>query len=1194
MVKFLLFTSIVLCSLGTFSQDEQPTLNLASDKVQLDNNVLSFIADNDPLNQSVYYLIQFYETPSQTAKETLERLGMDFYDYIPEHAYFVRIPRNFNREQLKQKDIFSITPIFHELKVNPQIAKGLEAGYYNSKNELLLTVRFFEGVHPSKIQQIVQTLGIDVLEFNQRLNQIVFNYNESDIRTITAIEEVKMVDVLLQELRPEDNLGRALHRSSSINHNDPLGPKFDGTGVSVAVNDDGEVGPHIDFTGRTDQTDVAGDQTGDHGDMVAGILGGAGNLNPLHEGMAKGAFLWIRQYSSSLPNTVNLHQNDDVMIFSSSYGDGCNAGYTGLSNQVDMEIRQNPSLIQVFSCGNSGGSNCGYGAGSGWGNITGGHKQGKNVIATANMERDEGLANSSSRGPAMDGRIKPDITAHGNGQISTDPNNLYSPGGGTSAAAPGISGVLAQLYHAYRSFNGGNNPESALLKSSLLNAADDLGNVGPDFQFGWGRVNAKNALEIIENNQYFSDDITQFDTDNYTLTVPAGVQEVKIMLYWSDYEGNPVSTTALVNDLDLEVSDGTTHLPWVLDPTPNATNLDAPATTGVDHLNNMEQVSILNPAAGNLNISVNGFDVPQGPQRYYVVYRFIYDDITVIYPNSGEGFVPGETERIFWDAYDNTGNFDLEYTIDNGNNWVPITGVPGNDRSYDWTVPNSVSGLCKVRVRRTGNSDDSDANFSIIETPQNIEVSQVCPGYVAITWDTVPDASAYVVYLLGNQYMDSIGTTTTNVFQVPANINIEHWISVAAIPQNNPGTVGRRAIAIYYDGSGVLNCSVPNDLSVHEVISPAVTEACSFDNTPVQIKIANYGQANQSNFDCKYEIAGQGVVSETYNGTLIPGQIANFTFSTPFSLSTMGTYPMKIWVEASADNNPANDSAFLSLDFGGTIVNNFPSIEDFESFSTCGTASDCELEVCALGNGWRNADNSVEDDIDWRVDDDGTPTNNSGPDVDHTTGTSTGNYIYLEASNGCNGQVAQLLSPCIDLSNAASTELSFWYHMYGSDMGDLHLDVFDGTAWQLDVMTPISGDKGDNWFQQTVNLDTHNGSVIQLRFRGITGSSWESDLALDDINIDIEGLGVEDNEFNGRISIYPNPGDGRITLDYDFGTVQCSTIEIIDAAGKLVHQIPANNSKALREVDLTDLSGGLYTIRFQTSSGQVNKKLLVR
>ena len=93
------------------------------------------------------------------------------------------------------------------------------------------------------------------------------------------------------------------------------GRKYDGTGVSVAVNDDGFVGPHIDFSGRLEQSDVANDFTGDHGDMVAGILGGAGNLNPMYEGMAKGAKMHIRQYSGSLPGSVQLHQDSGVVLF---------------------------------------------------------------------------------------------------------------------------------------------------------------------------------------------------------------------------------------------------------------------------------------------------------------------------------------------------------------------------------------------------------------------------------------------------------------------------------------------------------------------------------------------------------------------------------------------------------------------------------------------------------------------------------------------------------------------------------------------------------------------------------------------------------------------------------------------------------------------------------------------------------------
>ena len=62
-------------------------------------------------------------------------------------------------------------------------------------------------------------------------------------------------------------------------------------------------------------------------------------------------------------------------------------------------------------------------------------------------------------------------------------------------ACPGISGVLAQLYQAYKEINSSTNPPSALMKCILLNTADDLGNPGPDFQHGWGVVNALRAVK---------------------------------------------------------------------------------------------------------------------------------------------------------------------------------------------------------------------------------------------------------------------------------------------------------------------------------------------------------------------------------------------------------------------------------------------------------------------------------------------------------------------------------------------------------------------------------------------------------------------------------------------------------------------------------------------------------------------------
>ncbi len=284
-------------------------------------------------------------------------------------------------------------------------------------------------------------------------------------------------------------------------------------------------------------------------------------------------------------------------------------------------------MLFVFSAGNNASGNCNYGAGAGWGNITGGYKQGKNVIAVANLDALEVRDNTSSRGPASDGRIKPDISANGKDQNSTNTNNTYQVGGGTSAACPGIAGISCQLIQAYKEINNAPNAPTALIKACLLNSAEDIGNPGPDFTYGYGRVNALRALQTIEDGRYVAASVSQGGTNIHTLTVPPNVTELRVMVYWHDEGGSPGASVSLVNDIDVTVTDPSSvnWQPWVL-----------------DHLNNMEQITIDNPAAGTYTVNVDGFAIPAGPQEYYLVYEFRTDEITVTYPAGGEGFVPGQ------------------------------------------------------------------------------------------------------------------------------------------------------------------------------------------------------------------------------------------------------------------------------------------------------------------------------------------------------------------------------------------------------------------------------------------------------------------------------------------------------------------------------------------------------------------------
>ena len=107
----------------------------------------------------------------------------------------------------------------------------------------------------------------------------------------------------------------------------------------------------------------------------------------------------------------------------------------------------------------------------------------------------------------------------------------------------------------------------------------------------------------------------------------------------------------------------------------------------------------------------------------------------------------------------------------------------------------------------------------------------------------------------------------------------------------------------------------------------------------------------------------------------------------------------------------------------------------------------------------------------------------------------------LAVSQGRDGWEAHLVSPIFSTSDLGShCRLSFWYHMWGTAMGSLHVDLWDGSSWTNSVWT-LSGNQGNSWQQATVPLDAYIDGSVRVRFRGITGTGSTSDMAIDDIMI---------------------------------------------------------------------------------------------
>jgi len=273
--------------------------------------------------------------------------------------------------------------------------------------------------------------------------------------------------------------------------------QFKGDNITVALIDTGIDASHeslekrvIVFKDFVNNQTTAYDDNG-HGTHCASIIAGEGE----QRGVAPGANLigikvmdrdgecYLSDALKALDWCIENKDRYDIKVISLSVGGEYPSDGTSLLDEACNRM-VDQGLIMVVAAGNSGPD-----AGS---IVIPGDSE--RVITVGAIDSGGLVFDRSSRGPAPNGSIKPDLVALGVDVISALANseNDYSSMSGTSMAVPFVVGSSAVLLEA----NPNLNPSS--VKRILLKTADDLGEAGPDNTYGYGALNLTAALENLE------------------------------------------------------------------------------------------------------------------------------------------------------------------------------------------------------------------------------------------------------------------------------------------------------------------------------------------------------------------------------------------------------------------------------------------------------------------------------------------------------------------------------------------------------------------------------------------------------------------------------------------------------------------------------------------------------------------------
>lgn len=608
---------------------------------------------------SYHALVQLDRIPSAADKVALAAKGVHLQNYLPRQAWVARIDARADKASaLVGKDgVAWIGALLPSDKLAPGLAADLaKPADPKAGGVVPVVVQFHNDVSLTQGRAVLAQLGARITNEASAINAVTAQLSQSAVATLSRQEEILWLESPLPPLTPTNANTRTRTNVDLIQNTPPY--NLNGAGVRVLVYDSGRAS-HPDYNARIVDQDGTG--IADHSSHVAGtVLGngaGAGNSVLNNRGMAPSADLITYGYEWDGSNTLLYDNLGDIQedmqdaldhaadiataslgsnVSSNGFACALEGDYPAAAQLLDQIVRGSlgRSLIMTWANGNERGGAATCGANF---NTTAPPATAKNPIQIgATNAGNDASSNFSGWGPTDDGRLKPVVSAPGVNVLSTIPDMFtntrtrdcdgtgddfcdpYDTMSGTSMATPAVAGIVALMLQQYHtSYSTTTEPLPASIKAILMNtAASPTGGLGPDFQTGYGRVDARAAVDVIRENRFVEGTLNNTgEVQRYHVNVPGGAATLQVSLAWDDAAGTLLAATELVNDLDLrliEPGGATTWQPWVLDPA----NPNNAAARGNDTLNNQEMVTVANPVAGWWTVEVRGTSLPEAPQTY--------------------------------------------------------------------------------------------------------------------------------------------------------------------------------------------------------------------------------------------------------------------------------------------------------------------------------------------------------------------------------------------------------------------------------------------------------------------------------------------------------------------------------------------------------------------------------------------------
>lgn len=376
------------------------------------------------------------------------------------------------------------------------------------------------------------------------------------------------------------------------------------------------------------------------------------------------------------------------------------------------------------------------------------------------------------------------------------------------------------------------------------------------------------------------------------------------------------------------------------------------------------------------------------------------------------------------------------------------------------------------------------------------------------------------------------------------------------------------------------------DLSVSQK-TQTPSDICAEHITPA-LEFTNSGSNTISSFDVSANINGQ-MVKKSFSGSLAAGEKTTLDWG---NLNLPGgVYSLTFYEPKNINNGDL---------FDVNLKNSVPSLISGYSFlSGAITKKTTAYFENSLANGFAlDASQNTAFKIYY---------SSNRPGANGSYGAV---LFYLHQSWGVAGKPGHILLGQVDATKFTNPGISFQYAYsdgsYGGTPPQIAVSASTdcGKTWnKIDQFTAEEtgqpAQSGQLYFPQASDYiwvgysleDYKDATDLILRVSGIPGSHGNA-LWIDEVQVSSEVVGIDEPQLASKISLFPNPANTQLTLNYN-GNADITSLKIYNAVGQ---EVKVENNFVISgntSIDVSDLTPGIYHLNLQTAEGIVNKQFVI-